>query len=83
MRKIDVKKLEKYTPPGVSFASRLKHNLWHLAVAVGWSCSYLIKYITARNNLFEYSLVGKVLREGALMPGFGDLIYEGMVLELP
>jgi len=77
-RKIDAEKFEKYTPPGIEFKSRFIYILWYLGIAVGWSCSYLIKYLTARSNLYAYTLVGLVLREGAFMPGFHELIYEGM-----
>ena len=77
-RKINVKKLEKYTPPGIEFLSRLKYTLWYLGIAIGWSCTYLIKYMTARSNLYAHSLVGLVLREGAVMPKFSMLIQEGV-----
>ena len=77
-RKIDVKKLGKYTPPGIKFSDRFKYTLWYWGIAVGWSCSYLIKYMTARSNLYEYVLSGLVLREGAVMPKFSMLVQEGM-----
>lgn len=76
--KIDVKKLEKYTPPGIDFANQLKLCLLGLSAAVGWSVSYIAKYMTARANLYEYSLVGEVLREGAVIAEFGQLLHDGL-----
>ena len=77
-RKMNAKKFEKYTPPGIGFKERLLYTLWYLGIAVGWSCSYLVKYMTARSNLYEYALSGLVLREGAVMPKFSMLVQDGM-----
>lgn len=76
--KLDRKKLEKYTPPGIDFANQLKYCLLGLSVAFGWSWSYLAKYLTARSNLFEYSFVGEVLREGAVITDFQELVHDGL-----
>lgn len=77
-RKIDVKMLEKYTPPGIAFADEFKLCLIGWSAAIGWSVSYLAKYATARANLFEYSLKGPVLQEGAVITSFYDLVHEGL-----
>ena len=77
-RKIDAKKLEKYTPPGIEFADEFKLCLIWWGTAIGYSISFLGKYLTARANLYAYSLTGVVLREGAVVPRFYDLIHEGL-----
>ena len=77
-RKLDAKKFEKYTPPGISFANQLKLCLIGWSAAIGWSISYLAKYATARANLYEYSLKGPVIREGAVITDFYELLHEGL-----
>ena len=77
-RKIDMEKFEKYTPPGIDFAKQLKMCLIGLGAAFGWSWSYLAKYLTARSNLYETTLRGRVLREDAVMPGFYQLLHDGL-----
>ena len=77
-RKIDVAKFEKYTPPGIDFVNQFKLCMCGWSAAIGWSISYLAKYATARANLFEYSLKGPVLREGAVITSFYDLVHEGL-----
>lgn len=77
-RKIDAKKLEKYTPPGIAFANQLILCLLGMSAAIGYSLSYLAKYLTARGNLFEYTHVGQVLREGAVITDFYQLIHDGL-----
>lgn len=76
--KIDAKKLEKYTPPGIDFSNQLKLCLIGLSAAIGWSVSYIAKYLTARANLYAYSLTGQVLREGAMIANFNQLIHDGL-----
>ena len=77
-KKINKEKLEKYAPPGIDFANQLKFCLIGLSAAFGWSVSYLAKYLTARANLYEYSMVGQGLREGAVITDFGQLVHEGL-----
>jgi len=76
--RIKAETLEKYTPPGITFKSRLNYILWYLGIAIGWSWTYLIKYVTARSNLYEYALSGMVLRRGAVMPKFSVLVQDGV-----
>jgi len=77
-RKIDGRKLEKYTPPGIKFIDEFKLCLIWWGTAIGYSISFLIKYMTARSELFEYSLKGRVLRKGAVITSFYDLMHEGL-----
>lgn len=77
-RKMDVKKLEKYTPPGIDFANQFKLCMCGWSAAIGWSISYLVKYATARADLYKYSLKGPVIREGAVITSFYDLVHEGL-----
>ncbi|MBQ8279220.1 MAG: hypothetical protein IJZ23_05210 [Roseburia sp.] len=76
--KINAEKFEKYTPPGIDCINQLKLCLAGLSAAMGWSVSYIAKYLTARANLFEYSLTGQVLREGARIANFNQLIHDGL-----
>lgn len=77
-RKSDAKNFEKYTPPGIEFVNQFKLCLIGLSAAIGWSVSYLAKYLTARSNLYAYSLKGLVLREGAVITSFYDLVHDGL-----
>ena len=77
-RKVDVTKFEKYTPPGIDFVNQFKLCMCGWSAAIGWSISYLVKYATARAELYEYSLKGPVIREGAVITSFYDLVHEGL-----
>lgn len=76
--KFESKQFEKYTPPGIDFTKQLKFCLIGVSAAIGWSWSYLAKYMTARANLYEYSMVGKVLKEGVVIKTFSELVHEGL-----
>lgn len=79
--KIDIKKLEKYTPPGIDVRKQIKLCLFGLGAASVWSLSYLVRYMIARTNLYESSMLGKVLKEGAVMTDFNHLLHEGDSLD--
>ena len=72
--KINEKKLQNALPPGMNGLKQVKIYLMILSAAIGWSVSYLAKYMTARANLYTYSLTGEVLREGAVIEDFWGLI---------
>ena len=69
-------KLKNCTPPGIDFISQLKVVLIGLSIAIGWSVSYFAKYLSARSDLYEYSLKGMVLKEGAVMREFNLLLHD-------
>ncbi|MBR3769648.1 MAG: hypothetical protein IKL06_03855 [Lachnospiraceae bacterium] len=78
MRKINVEKWEKYTPPGIEFTKQMTICLTGISAAFGWSWSFLVKYLTARGELFERTMTGLVVRDGAMMQDFWNLVHEDM-----
>ena len=78
MRKINVEKWEKYTPPGIEFTKQMTICLTGIGAAFGWSWSFLVKYLTARGELFDRTMTGIVVRDGALMQDFWNLVHEDM-----
>lgn len=78
MFKWNLKKMEKWVPPGVDVVNELKLCLIGLGAAVGYSTSFLVKYITARSELFEWTLKGTMIKEGEKIPYFYQLLDAGM-----
>ena len=76
--KINVEKMEKYTPPGIVFTKQLTLCLTGISAAFGWSWSFLVKYLTVRSELFERTMLGLVIRDGAVMQDFWKLMREDM-----
>jgi len=78
MRKINVEKWGKYTPPGIEFTKQMTICLTGISAAFGWSWSFFVKYLTARGELFERTMTGLVVRDGAMMQDFWNLVHEDM-----
>ena len=76
MKKID---LSRYAPLGINVRSEWLGYVAGLAVAALYSMIYLLRYFNARQNLYEWTLKGWQLRDGAIMPDFAALM-EGMLL---
>ena len=76
--KMNVEKWEKYTPPGIEVRRQLTICLTGISGAFGWSWSFLVKYLTARSDLFERTMTGLVIRDGARMRSFWQLVHEDM-----
>lgn len=73
--KVNVEKMEKYTPPGIEFVRQLDFCLRCMLVALVWSCSFLLKYLNARGELFMRTMTGLVVREGVMMQDFWQLLH--------
>ena len=76
MKKID---LSRYAPLGINVRSEWLGYAAGLVVAIVYSMIYLLRYFNARQNLYEWTLKGWQLRDGAIMPDFAALM-EGMLL---
>ena len=76
MKKLD---LSRYAPPGINVRSEWQEYVAGLAVAVAYSMIYLLRYFNARENLYEWTLKGRQLKEGAVMPDFAELM-DGLLL---
>ncbi len=66
--------LSRYAPLGVGVRSEWQGYLAGLTVAVVYSMIYLLRYFNARENLYEWTLKGRELIEGAVMPDFAELM---------
>ena len=73
--KVNVEKMEKYAPPGIEFTKQLTRCLIGISAAFGWSWSFLVKYLTARGELFMRTMTGLVVREGVMMQDFWQLLH--------
>ena len=71
--------LSRYAPLGINVRSEWQGYVAGLAVAVVYSMIYLLRYFNARENLYEWTLKGRELIEGAVMPDFAELM-EGTLL---
>ncbi len=71
--------LSRYAPLGINVRSEWQGYVAGLAVAVVYSMIYLLRYFNARENLYEWTLQGRQLIEGAVMPDFAELM-DGMLL---
>lgn len=71
--------LSRYAPPGINVRSEWQGYVAGLAVAIVYSMIYLLRYFNARENLYEWTLKGRELIEGAVMPDFAELM-DGMLL---
>lgn len=76
MKKLD---LSRYAPPGINVRSEWQGYVAGLTVAVAYSMIYLLRYFNAREYLYEWTLKGRQLREGAVMPDFAELM-DGLLL---
>lgn len=76
--KVNIEKMQKYTPPGIDFTKQWTRCLIGISAAFGWSWSFLVKYLTVRGELFERTLTGLAVRKGAMMREFWWLIHEDM-----
>ena len=66
--------LSRYAPLGINVRSEWQGYVAGLAVAVVYSMIYLLRYFNARENLYEWTLKGRELVEGAMMPDFAELM---------
>ena len=66
--------LSRYAPLGINVRSEWQGYVAGLAVAVVYSMIYLLRYFNARENLYEWTLKGWELIEGAMMPDFAELM---------
>lgn len=66
--------LSRYAPLGINVRSEWQGYVAGLAVAVVYSMIYLLRYFNARENLYEWTLKGRELIEGAVMPDFAELM---------
>lgn len=71
--------LSRHAPLGVNVSSEWHGYVAGLVVAVCYSMIFLIRYFNARANLYEWTLKGEQLIEGAIMPDFAELM-DGMLL---
>ena len=76
-----LEKLKRYVPAGQSPGAEVRTFLVGLVAAALYSMIYLIRYFTAREELYEWTRKGWQLREGAVMADFSDLM-AGMMLGL-
>lgn len=68
-------KLDRYAPAGLPFLQEIKIFLWTLGISVIYSFGFLIRYMDARENLYEFTFTGKkVLISTARMPYFDVLL---------
>ena len=67
--------LTKYAPAGIPIKNEIRLFFISLGIACIYSMGFLIRYLDARNELFETTLTGqKVLIISARMPHFSTLI---------
>ena len=66
--------LSRYAPLGINVRSEWQGYVAGLAVATVYSMIYLLRYFNARENLYEWTLKGRELIEGAMMPDFAELM---------
>ncbi len=66
--------LSRYAPLGINVRSEWQGYVAGLAVAIVYSMIYLLRYFNARENLYEWTLKGRELIEGAMMPDFAELM---------
>ena len=66
--------LSRYAPLWINVRSEWQGYVAGLAVAVVYSMIYLLRYFNARENLYEWTLKGRELIEGAVMPDFAELM---------
>ncbi len=71
MKKPDLTRL---APLGINVRSEWQGYVAGLVVAVVYSMIYLLRYFNARENLHEWTLQGRQLIEGAVMPDFAELM---------
>ena len=68
-----MKWLEKYAPLGIGVEKQVTAYLVGTGIATLYSMWYLVRYISARNELFEYIRGERQLIEGAIIRDFGML----------
>ena len=68
-----MKWLEKYAPLGIGVVNQVMSYLVGLVIATVYSMWFIIRYISARNALFEYVRGERKLIEGAVIQDFGIL----------
>ena len=68
-----MKWLEKYAPLGICVVNQVRSYLVGLVIATVYSMWFIIRYISARNALFEYVRGERKLIEGAVIQDFGIL----------
>ena len=66
--------LSRYAPLGINVRSEWQGYVAGLAVAIVYSMIYLLRYFNARENLYEWTLKGRELIEGTVMPDFAELM---------
>ena len=66
--------LSRYAPLGINVRSEWQGYVAGLAVAIVYSMIYLLRYFNAQENLYEWTLKGRELIEGAVMPDFAELM---------
>ncbi len=67
--------LDRYAPMGFPLMQELKIFAWSFGISILYSFGFLLRYLDAREELFEFTLAGKkVLIAGAIMPEMSSLI---------
>ena len=65
--------MEPYAPPGAPLLQEKSYWIMTMIISTFWCLQYVLRYIEARNMLFEYRVGRKVLIEGAMMTSFESL----------
>lgn len=70
--------LEKYAPLGIHLAREVMVFVFCIVCAVGYSLGFVLDYISARNELYDWIDGKAYLIEGAKMPSFQVLMHGRM-----
>lgn len=68
-----MKWLEKYAPLGINYSSHIGVYMFGMFAATLHSLLFFLAYGNAVNDLYEYRVSGRVLREGAIIQSFSKL----------
>ncbi len=68
-----------YAPPGVDYQRELKWSAYGLVAAFAYSLSFFIAYSRQYQLLYTWDGVVKILRAGAVMPDFMDILDTSLV----
>lgn len=71
--------MERLAPAGLNVPAECRAFGLGLVISILYSLIFLFRYAQAREALFEWTLRGKALKEGAMMVNFGDLM-DGLLL---
>lgn len=71
MKKFDI---ARYAPPGISLAPMEQTFMWGGIAALVWSFGFFIRLMEARSDLFRHMRNQLILKDGALMPDYAELL---------